>query len=335
MKERDISLDLIRVLACCMVVMMHSPMVSDNANGPFLMATSFFTAPSIGLFFMVSGALLMPVKTDYITFIKRRFSKVVIPTLCWTVIYLSINLLYSGSEINVLSTIASIPFCPQGEGVLWFMYTLSGVYLIAPILSGWLEKTKKSEIEIVLSLWAITLCYPILEKYVGIDTSTTGILYYFAGYAGYFLLGYYLKMYHKTIPLIYPLMITILGISLIFGMKYYGVEFDFYKYFWYLSVVVVSFAIVIWKLLRSIKLHACSGWLSDISNLTFGVYLCHILIMRKFLWKADCIVNIDNYIVQTLVVAGLTIVISLILCWMISYIPGSQWIIAVHKRIKN
>ena len=60
MKQRDLSLDLIRIMACVMVVVMHSPIPSDNANGLLLSTLSYFTTPCIGLFFMVSGALILP-----------------------------------------------------------------------------------------------------------------------------------------------------------------------------------------------------------------------------------------------------------------------------------
>ena len=76
MNQRDTALDIIRLLDCFMVVLMHSPMPLVNANGPFLAAMSYFMAPCIGLFFMVSGALLLPVKTDYFTFLRRRFGKI-------------------------------------------------------------------------------------------------------------------------------------------------------------------------------------------------------------------------------------------------------------------
>ena len=59
-KQRDLSLDLLRIVACVMVVMMHSPIPSDNSDGIILSSLSYFTAPCIGLFFMVSGALILP-----------------------------------------------------------------------------------------------------------------------------------------------------------------------------------------------------------------------------------------------------------------------------------
>ena len=60
MKQRDYALDLLRIVACVMVVVMHSPIPSADANGLLLSSLSYFTAPFIGLFFMVSGALILP-----------------------------------------------------------------------------------------------------------------------------------------------------------------------------------------------------------------------------------------------------------------------------------
>lgn len=60
MKQRDLSLDLLRIVACVMVVVMHSPIPSDNSDGIILSSLSYFTEPCIGLFFMVSGALILP-----------------------------------------------------------------------------------------------------------------------------------------------------------------------------------------------------------------------------------------------------------------------------------
>lgn len=60
---RLLSIDILRIIACLMVVLMHSPMPGDGAveNGAFLTAMSYLTSPCVPLFFMVSGALLLNV----------------------------------------------------------------------------------------------------------------------------------------------------------------------------------------------------------------------------------------------------------------------------------
>lgn len=60
MKHRDFSLDLIRILACLMVVLTHSPLPSADEHSVLLAGVSLFTIPCNALFFMVSGALLLP-----------------------------------------------------------------------------------------------------------------------------------------------------------------------------------------------------------------------------------------------------------------------------------
>lgn len=80
-KKRNYQLDLIRVIACLMVVIMHSPLPTDKSNAIILNTLSYATAPCIGLFFMVSGALLLPVKEETGTFLKRRLGKILGPTL--------------------------------------------------------------------------------------------------------------------------------------------------------------------------------------------------------------------------------------------------------------
>lgn len=58
-KRREISLDVIRLIACLMIVLMHSPMPGCGSSGMVLSGISYLTAPGIGLFFMVSEALLL------------------------------------------------------------------------------------------------------------------------------------------------------------------------------------------------------------------------------------------------------------------------------------
>ena len=71
----------------------------------------------------------------------------------------------NGSDLSVkegVTDLFSIPFTAQGHGILWFMYTLAGLYLLVPIVSPWLRNASKHEIEIYLALWLVTLLYPYI-----------------------------------------------------------------------------------------------------------------------------------------------------------------------------
>ena len=123
--NRDISLDIIRLIACLMIVLMHSPFPGGGL-GMVLCGISYLTASGIGLFFMVSGALLLkrnidkPFETRF--FLRKRFTKILIPLLFWSIVGWSLE------QYGIANTELSI---------LWFMYCLAGMYLLTPILSRW------------------------------------------------------------------------------------------------------------------------------------------------------------------------------------------------------
>lgn len=323
---RNHRLDLLRVIALMMIVLMHSPM-PDSAPGFVLSGISYLTAPGIGLFFMISGALLLDNNLSTKDFLNKRFTKILFPTLFWSVFYLIIKCCGGQmTNISVFKSVFSIPFSAQGHGIIWFMYTLAGLYLLAPILSQWLKQASKREVEFYLLLWAMTLLYPYLSKFLIVNENETGVLYYFSGYLGYFLLGYYLTR-HYRFRIIHPLLA--IGVVIIVPMTLYcsGIEVDFYTMLWYLSMPVALMAFC-WFVLINRCPNRKIVVINEISKLSFGIYFIHIFIMRNILWKINMITALPG-ILQIFVVMILTIFFSFIAVWLISRFPHSKYIIGV------
>ena len=322
--ERDNRLDLLRVFAISMIVLMHSPR-PDSAPGFLQCGISYLTASGLVLFFMLSGALLLGNNLSTKDFLRRRFSKIVFPTLFWTFFYLIVK--YLGAQISLsdmCESIISIPLSAQGNGVLWFMYTLSGLYLLTPILSRWLKYASKREIEFYLLLWGVTLIYPYLGLWFRINDSNEGILYYFAGYVGYFVLGYYLIHYYKY-RLWHIFVAAVIIIIVPLALYSCGKDFDFYSALWYLSLPVAMMAFVFFVMFMRLPNNKIS-FISMISKLSFGIYFVHIFIMRSFIWNLDPITKLPG-IVQIPVIAFVTFVLSLFISWSISKLHFSKYII--------
>lgn len=333
--NRAVQYDLIRIIACLLIVMMHAPLPGSKADGLFLSALSYLTAPGIGLFFMVSGALLLPVKTGTGTFLRRRFTKIVIPTVVWTIFYIVCNMIWT-SEMPTWKMLLSIPLSTQGNPVFWFIYTLAGLYLLVPILSQWLKNCSRRGLEFYLCLWSISLCYPLLKFAVDINTSNTGILYYFSGYVGYFLLGYYLKTYPERITMKTVLPAMAIAVATPVVCRLSNLEVDFYSMFWYLSIFVAVQCIFWWKLAALVTARTADAaphpLLATVSQLTFGVYLVHIFVMRYVLWRCDFILAMQPYWLQTVTTVVLTAVGSLAVCWLISLLPSSKYVIGYDRK---
>lgn len=339
-KSRSVALDITRIVACLMVIIMHSPIPSENAISILNLSLSYYTAPCIGLFFMVSGALLLPTKDDTFTFYKKRFSKIIFPTLFWSIVYIFIGCIEEESFNRIIKSLLSIPFSAQGHGIMWFMYTLAGLYLIAPIISSWLKNASKKEIEFFLLLWLLSTSYPILDLFISTQKGDTSIIYYFSGYIGYFILGYYLNRFPTALS---PRKVTGLFVLAAIApiiLKLFNISIDFYKYFWYLSlpVVIMSTAwfVIIRKLTEFIHIsHRTANYLTKFSGLSFGIYLSHILIMRYILWHCPFIANIESYILQTFTTIILTLIGATTLCYIIALLPKSEYIIGykIKKQI--
>jgi len=324
--ERDYRLDVLRVIAISLIVLMHSP-IPNSAPGFVLTGISYLTAPGIGLFFMISGALLLGNKLSTGEFLKRRFSKVLFPTLFWTAFYLVVKCIKAPIPMaDLVRIVLSIPFSAQGHGVLWFMYTLAGLYLLTPILSRWLKTATKREIEFYLMLWGVTLLYPYLKPVLTINESDTGLLYYFAGYSGYFLFGYYLKYLYefKWTHVFLALAIAIMVPAVLYSSQ---VEFDFYSMLWYLSLPVACMAFIWYALICQLHNKRITMF-SDLSRLSFGIYLIHIFIMRDLLWQVDAISLLPG-LIQIAVITIVTLLFSYIVVWSISKLSFSKYIIGV------
>lgn len=295
-KNRILYLDVLRCLACLMVVLMHSPQPGVVADAYLLSSVSFLTAPGVGLFFMVSGALLLPVGDDAPHFLKHRMAKIVFPTLFWTLVSLLVFTGCNSSHLSWVRSVCSVPFSVQGHGVLWFMYVLAGLYLLAPVLSPWLRQASRSELKLVLSLWGITLCFPMLKVFLSVNQGITGSFYYFSGYAGYFLLGHYMHRYRPRLSWPWVLFLLLLPLAVAAVCKLASLEVDFYEVFWYLSLWVVMMCAAWFLLCR--RFFSClpapslpSRLLVNFSKCSFGIYLVHIFVMRKCLWQCSLFQN--------------------------------------------
>ena len=160
-QERELWLDLARIFAFFCVLICHSPPTYDGlAGGRFFISAYNYYGLSGGpnLFFMISGALLLDRQTDYISFIKKRFTKIVPPLIIWSLIYLSIDTFIYGKLTlsEYFHNICFIPFTSQVPA-FWFLYAIIAIYLVTPIMSSWLVKCTKREVEFVLLLWTLTL----------------------------------------------------------------------------------------------------------------------------------------------------------------------------------
>ncbi len=331
-------LDWIRVLACFLVCLIHAPLSNESSIGNlWLSAYNYLASPCIGLFFMVSGALLFPVKLELKSFIKRRVIRIALPLLFWSAITVGVYIMagkYSWAE--GFQALILTPFRAV-TGVYWFLYTILGLYLFAPIISPALQSEKLTRY--FLLLWGMTLVLPYINAWVPDYWNLTGNIYHplfeFSGYLGYMVLGYYLR-HHLPSKRQYFSVICIPGSILAIAIPLYflngrheGVTNA--MLYGYLTVNVASLCAIYFV---GLALWACryptggGRIIQDISQKSFGIYLIHILVMREWLWQAwQSHFPEAGHAIQIPAVALATFLVSYAIIKLISLIPGSKYII--------
>lgn len=330
-------IDYVRALACVLVCLIHSPISSDLSNGLYVAGATLLGLPCNGLFFMVSGYLLLPINGDAKFFLKKRLSKVLYPTLFWTFFYVILNIALGYNSLGDLWHIVfSIPFARQGTGWLWFMYVLIGLYLVSPIISKWLESVSKGEFHLYLGLWVITCLYPILANYVEVMPGVENMLYYFCGYIGYFLLGAYLKKYPPKLSgwILIALYVAVLSVALLAKAADIRILAD--QFGDYLSVLAIGMCFSLFGMTERMEpfyeRHGrFSAIVSNFSKCSFGIYLIHHFVNHQIIDR-HYLIETFGCPLQIVMTAILTVLISYVIIYAISWLPFSEYIIGYHTK---
>ena len=112
---------------------------------------------------------------------------------------------YSGEEVARQSLDVSLKYIAQiplnfsiVDVHMWYIYLLIGLYLYLPVFSAWVEKASEKAKLWFLAAWGVSTLLPYYYQFVspyvwgGCSWNSFNMLYYFAGFNGYLLLGHYL-----------------------------------------------------------------------------------------------------------------------------------------------
>lgn len=185
-------LDLGRVIAMFAVIGIHyaSPdfhAVDNTASSQWLLGTfwmSFLKGEASTLFFMISGALLLPRSSTSDP--RRTFGRVanlLFPLLVWSLLILGYPALTSGAEFRPQDLL----FKPAYYH-LWFLYAMIGVYIFLPLIKALYDKIV-SDISFKVYFLVLSFIVFALNSYGADKTIPVFGLEVFFGYGMLFLLG--------------------------------------------------------------------------------------------------------------------------------------------------
>lgn len=338
MKERDYSLDFLRLTAMLLVVMIHysnyycrylEDVHSVSFGGAILY--NGLARISVPVFFMLSGALMLNQDVN-MEKLKKKILRFLLVLIFWTAFYFVWDILYMDKSFELENIVGWIfePTKPH----LWFMYAIIALYIALPFAKILVDHMGEKEENLFIVLWLFFSggAY-LLQVILSLLDLNVSLIYSVPIVQGSYYLGYFVVgniLYNRirkgskiSSGKMWALYGITTGINIVgtFVMSYReNVYFE--DFFAYRNVLVELSAVAVFVLAIqkvSVRSEKMKLWLRKLSPCLFGVYLIHILFYNILLTNVD-LPAIFSWIGIPLETIG-TFGVSLLAVYLIQKIP--------------
>ena len=347
-RQRTPYLDILRVLACLLVILIHTPIRQYDTyyNTPSLAGALYtvLVAVNCNLFFMITGALLLPVKMTGRRFVKRRLTVVLPPLVVWTIIYLLEHAMLLHNLTPRLLT--SILFHPV-EGLLWYVYVLAIIYVTLPLVSRCIDAIGKRGVEVILVLWVLSSFIPY-QHGVFMEASqwSHNMFGAFANYYGYVLLGYYMHRYGLPVftrqhgwkwALLLAFGIVVMPLFEFLVQSRFGISWQQHldTITNDISINNIAMATLLFALVQRFAPERydrqsrpmTATWWPMLSRCTFGIYLSQMIVLRQIVWPLTPWLGRTHWVVDSLVSGVITFIVCFLLVFILRRLPLRRYIV--------
>lgn len=277
--KRYFYLDLLRIIATFGVIFIHLSM--DTNYWYVALVYDGMVRWSVPVFVMISGALFLNPRKELSisTVLNKYIKRLLLSYIFWYLFYCLFRFTRDCIASNSFE-ITYLSFTPHFH--LWFLPMLMCVYLLIPILRK--ITCENDLLRYALLLWVVCLTFNFIMIRTVPQISGLFQMNQVIGYAGYFLLGYYLayKSWTKRQQFIIYLS-GILGVLIIvFGsvfLYYYkGVLPTRFLYNVTLHVAVMASALFLFiKQIAPRIEKQLAGFVRYVRKSLFGIYLVHLI----------------------------------------------------------
>lgn len=300
---RQWEFDALRVVAICGVVAIHVigmflRFPTDPGGTRWWLAAAVHEGSNwaVPVFVMLSGALVLTPAAHAAgpwAFYRKRLARIVPALVVWHVVYLLLVRGYLHDEPLAPKGVALLFIDAKVYTALYFLWLIAGLYLVAPILAAWLHAGGRRRAFAtaggILGWTVVTYAVPTVAVLLGSTRPINpGALTQWLGYVGYFVAGWAL---HKLVLGRRALLATaVLAVLLLAELIW---QFGHRGRFPVLDAVLpargyqgaTTAAASICILLVAVGVGArwspperLRQWLKRLSDASFGVFLCHLLI---------------------------------------------------------
>lgn len=270
-------IQIFRAFAIIAVVMIHT-----TPGGEWQVFCRPFINFSVATFLFLSGYLTKIENDNWYAFCKKRIVRVIIPYVVWTILYTLPSILMGGSLLLLAKNLITA----KAAATMYYIF----VYIQFVLLTPWLGRLAKSKYRHLG--WLIAPISTLIFKYYGLLTGTGYNAYVSLfwsdaclGWFTYYYLGLLLgnrivkcDCSLKNLIVLYLVSIVLQMAEgygwLLLGEANCGTQIKMTSF-----LTSSLFLLIVYKILNMPSIDVKSKFLRSLGDYSFGVYLCHIMVM--------------------------------------------------------
>lgn len=331
--SRNLSIDFLRIFSCLCILILHE-------SGYLLLTSNTWYAyqaivrPCLWTFTFISGYFVLNKQISSIkSFYLNKLFSIILPLFIYSIIYQVCQNLAGIHSFSTLAASISVKdiLTNNVSSHLWFVYSLTGLYLITPLLQKLLKLLPPLKWVFVLSFIFVL---QLINDITGVFDNKYGIPILFSGTMFfYFILGYAVN---KINVLKYRKLFIGLGLLNIIVIFYLG-RFELVPKNLYTSSLNMAIGVLFYYVIFS----GINFRLNDqikkiviyISNKTYGIYLIHILVLTMLHNRDFIKYTPENHLFLPILVSLLIFLISLACTVIIDFFITNP-LIKICKKIQ-
>lgn len=226
--------------------------------------------------------------------------------------YALLEEIYSTGMVNGLAAFAAFKNVIAGKlwEHMWFVYAIIGIYLVMPVVHGFIKLERKDSFILTAILFAFNILFPVFQKWIPI-----GVELPFGGYLFYVCFGGLIAKYG-----IRKREIIVIFIAGLISVVYLGVHYNgkIAESIDLLAVCIVSLAVFL--IFEHMKIQPSKLSLT-LAKCSWGIYLLHPLIINVALkvLKMDFVSYMPYVKIPLLAICTFTL--SFVITYLLRKIP--------------